>query len=122
MNRYIYLAVLILTAILGLFFDLSPISVPEDLARPYNFLEFFILAALSALVFIKFFSQKYLNTFLVFVLLAGSLIATLAEVLQKFVTVRQCTLEGWLANITGLFTGVIIIYFSNLIASKEKDN
>ena len=117
MKKIIRLIWLILFLFGVVMFYLAPISVPDYIDKIYHFIGFAVLTMLSISAFAAFFDTKWLNTFLVFILIFGGTIGGLAELAQKFVLARSCNYEDWIANLCGI---VFVVLFVYLVNSKQE--
>lgn len=99
-------------------FDLGPIQVPDGIDKVYHFIGFSIFTVLSISLFAAFFDKKWLNAFLVFLLIFGGAIAGITEFVQKVLSsTRECSYEDWLANLFGI---VFVTLFVYLVNSKQE--
>jgi len=95
-------------------FYIAPISVPEYVDKIYHFIGFTVLSILSISLFAAFFDKKWLNTFLVFLLLFGGAIAGVAELVQKhFSALRSCDYNDWIANLCGIVFVTLFVFLAN---------
>lgn len=119
MSRVKHLVLFLLILFVEIILDLAPIQVPDGIDKFYHFLGFALLTVLAISTFIVYFGKSFLNYFYLFLLTFGSLFAGLAEVLQSFVAVRECSAGDWLANLMGITIVVAIAYLNN---SRNKKN
>lgn len=113
MKKIIRLIWLILFLFGGVMSYIAPLSVPDYIDKIYHFIGFAVFTILSISVFAAFFDKKWLNTFLVFILIFGGTIGGLAELAQKTVLMRSCSYEDWIANLLGIVFVVLFVYLVN---------
>jgi VanZ family protein len=117
MKKIIKLLMFFLFLGLGVFFDLAPINVPDGIDKIYHFIGFSLMTMLAISTFSSFFSKKWLNLFLMFLLVFGGMFAGIAEYLQTFVPLRTCSVDDWITNLCGITFVVIFVFLNN---SKEE--
>ncbi|HBG49567.1 MAG TPA: hypothetical protein DDW90_08730 [Cyanobacteria bacterium UBA9971] len=120
MKKFIRIFWFVLFLFAMVMFYVAPVSVPDYVDKFYHFIGFAIFAMLSIALFAAFFDNKWLNTFLVFLLIFGGVIAGAAELAQKqFSTIRSCTYEDWIANLCGIIFVTLFVYLAN---SRQESN
>ena len=120
MKKFIRIFWFVLFLFAMVMFYVAPVSVPDYVDKFYHFIGFAIFAMLSIALFAAFFDNKWLNTFLVFLLIFGGVIAGAAELAQKqFSEIRSCTYEDWIANLCGIIFVTLFVY---LAKSRQESN
>ena len=120
MKKFIRIFWFVLFLFAMVMFYVAPVSVPDYVDKFYHFIGFAIFAMLSIALFAAFFDNKWLNTFLVFLLIFGGVIAGAAELAQKqFSEIRSCTYEDWIANLCGIVFVTLFVYLAN---SRQESN
>jgi len=95
-------------------FYIAPISVPNYVDKVYHFIGFAVLTILSISLFAAFFDKKWLNFFLVFLLIFGGAIAGVVELAQKhYSAVRSCDYNDWIANLSGIVFVALFVFLAN---------
>jgi len=114
MKKFIRIFWFVLFLFAMVMFYVVPISVPDYVDKFYHFIGFAIFAILSIALFAVFFDNKWLNTFLVFLLIFGGVIAGVAELAQKhFSEIRSCDYGDWIANLYGIVFITLFVYLAN---------
>lgn len=103
----------------GILLDIAPISVPDGVDKVYHFIGFALLTALAISTYVSFFGKKHINLFLMALLILGGVFGGLSEFLQEFVSMRDCSVNDWLAD---LFAVNLVVVFTFLNVSREKKN
>jgi len=119
MSRVKHLVLFLLILLMGIILDLAPIQVPDGIDKLYHFSGFALLTGFAISTYISFYGQNSLNYFFVFLLTFGGVFAGVAEFLQEFVLIRECSAGDWLMNLLGITIMVAIAYLNN---SKNKKN
>jgi len=120
MKKFIRLIWFILFLFGMVMFYITPVAVPNYVDKIYHFIGFAVLTILSISLFAAFFDKKWLNSFLVFLLIFGGAIAGIAELAQKhFSAIRSCDYEDWIANLCGI---VFVTLFVYLVNSRQESN
>ena len=120
------LAHIALIAYLALIFIASSIPGEEIPKMGFEFSDKLIHAIVYLILFLLFFyslkyqskSVKLRNNALTFAGLFSALYGITDEIHQMFVPMRSCEIEDWLADVTGILIGMLIIRF----ATKRKSN
>lgn len=102
MKKKVNLIVFISIIIVGIILCLAPIKVPAGIDKVYHFIGFFAVSLSAISTYRAFFGEKFLNYFMVFLLILGGLLAGLSEDAQKFVAVRGCDVFDWFTNLGGI--------------------
>lgn len=119
MKKEFQMALLGFILIAGIMLDLVPIKVPDGIDKIYHFLGFSVLTISAISTFIAYKGTKYLNSFLIFLLVFGGFAAGVGEMLQKFVAIRECSPYDWATNLLGIAVVVIISYINHSKAERN---
>lgn len=104
---------------MGVVLDLAPIHVPDGIDKIYHLTGFALITILAISTYISFFGRKHINDFLLFILASGGVFAGVAEFLQNFTVVRECSVGDWVTNLCGI---ILIVVIAFLHYSKESKN
>ena len=105
--------------IAGVLLDLAPISVPDGIDKIYHLVGFSLITIVAISTYIAFFNKKWINAFLLFLLVFGGAFSGISEFLQTYASMRECSVYDWMANLCGI---AIVVVFTFLINSKETKN
>lgn len=95
----------------GIILDVLPIHVPNGIDKIYHFVAFAILSIVIILCYVEFYGTKFINRFLVCLLLLGGIVACCSELLQKLSSIeRDCSALDWLFDILAIGVVGIISY------------
>lgn len=119
MKKSTQLLLFALCLAMGVLLDLAPIKVPDGIDKIYHLMGFSLMTFLTITTYVSFFGKKSINCFLMFLVTFGGVFAGIAEFLQKFVLIRECSVDDWITNLLGI-TLIVVIAF--LHYSKEKQN
>ena len=119
MKRTSHLLLFCLILVGGVLLSLAPIQVPEGADKVCHFFGFILVTSMAISTFISFFGEQYINHFLVFLLALGGVVAGISEFAQKFILLRECSVEDWITNLGGIALVVVIAF---LVFAKEKRN
>lgn len=103
----------------GVLLSIAPIQVPDGVDKICHFIGFILVTAMAISTFIIFFGKKYINSFLICLLAFGGILAGISEFAQKFITLRECSVEDWVTNLGGIAIVVVIAF---LVFAKKKRN
>lgn len=119
MKKSTQLLLFALCLVMGVLLDLAPIKVPDGIDKIYHLVGFSLITFLAISTYVSFFGKKHINYFLTFLITFGGVFAGFAEFFQKFVLIRECSVEDWITNLFGI-TFIVILAF--LYYSKERQN
>ena len=122
MQKNKQLFILCLFLVMGIILNIAPINVSDDVDKLYHFIGFALMTISAISTYIEFFGQKRINLFLLFLLLLGSVVTGLAEFMQKFIEIRPCSFEDWVANMLGIASVSVIVFFYCSKAEKNIEN
>jgi len=112
MKKSTKLLLFCLLTVVGIALDIGPFQVPDGIDKILHFTGFFLITQLSISTYKSFFGKKNINFFLLFVLVAGGTMAGLAEFVQKYTPMRECSAADWLTNLFGISLGTLVAYLS----------
>lgn len=108
-----------LSIVVGVILDLVPIQVPDGIDKFYHLIGFSLITILAISTHVSFFGRKHINDFLLFLLASGGVFAGVAEFIQNFTVVRECSVQDWITNLCGI---TLIVVLAFLHYSKESKN
>lgn len=121
MQKKTHLILFIIILLSGVVLALAPIDVPEGIDKVYHFLGFFVISISAITTYSAFFGKKTLNSFMIFLLTLGGLIAGLSENAQNFVAIRGCDIFDWFANLSGISLACLLAFFLNFLKEKNEE-
>ena len=119
MKKKLQLLVLGLVFVVGILLDLAPIRVPDGIDKIYHFIGFSLITILAISTYISFFGKKWINLFLMSLLIFGGIFGGISEFLQKYVAIRDCSFQDWITNLCGV-TLIVVIAFLNGSRERKK--
>ncbi len=113
MKKFTQLIFFCLLLVTGVLLDIAPIHVPDGVDKVCHFIGFSLITVFAILTFVSFFGKKWINFFLMFLLVFGGVFAGLSEFLQFFTAARDCSVGDWITNLSGIAFVVLIMFFVN---------
>jgi VanZ family protein len=121
MNKIIKLSLFVVAVFIGILLDLLPIQVPNGIDKVYHFIGFALITMCAISTFVAFVDKKWLNYFLIFLLVFGGIFAGMAEFVQKCTIMRNCSVEDWVVNLSGIVFVTLFVFLANAKEAKNHD-
>ncbi|OGH96377.1 MAG: hypothetical protein A2104_04785 [Candidatus Melainabacteria bacterium GWF2_32_7] len=121
MSKFKSLIILTFILFIGLLLSILPIKVPGGIDKIFHFIVFYGTTTFSTYIIIKAFGNKWINHYLIAILMIGGGLATLSELIQDYVPLRSCDLDDWFINLTGIGASILVTYLLNQRSIRESE-